>query len=107
MKVIMIYGSANDQPFLQGGRDYLDAEGVNYEEVVLSAHRDLPELMEFLLSERLEEMLAQSDSHNWPIHPALQQRFKEYAIERPLEIDYTEVADQLKTAIKTAGEILR
>lgn len=65
------------------------------------------ELMEFLLSERLEEMLAQSDSHNWPIHPALQQRFKEYAIERPLEIDYKEVANQLKTAIKTAGEILR
>ena len=64
-------------------------------------------LMEFLLSERLEEMLAQSDSHNWPIHPTLQTRFKEYAIERPLEIDYTEIADQLKTAIQTSGEILR
>ncbi len=48
MKVIMIYGSANDKPFLQGGRDYLEAEGVPYEEVVLSAHRDLPELIEFL-----------------------------------------------------------
>lgn len=48
MKVIMIYGSENDKPFLQGGRDYLDAEGVPYEEVVLSAHRDLPELIEFL-----------------------------------------------------------
>lgn len=48
MKVIMIYGSANDKPFLQGGRDYLEAEEVAYEEVVLSAHRDLPELIEFL-----------------------------------------------------------
>lgn len=48
MKVIMIYGSANDKPFLQVGRDYLEAEGVAYEEVVLSAHRDLPELIEFL-----------------------------------------------------------
>lgn len=48
MKVIMIYGSANDKPYLQGGRDYLEAEGVAYEEVVLSAHRDLPELIEFL-----------------------------------------------------------
>jgi len=64
-------------------------------------------LMEFLLSERLEEMLAESDSHNSPIHPGLQQRFKEYAIERPLEIDYQEVSGHLKTAIKTAGEILR
>lgn len=65
------------------------------------------ELMEFLLSKRLEEILAKSDSHNSPIHPALQQQFKEYAIERPLEIDYNEVAAHLKTAIKTAGEILR
>ena len=48
MKVIMIYGSANDKPYLQGGRDYLEAEGVAYEEVVLSAHRDLPELIEYL-----------------------------------------------------------
>ena len=64
-------------------------------------------LMEFLLSEKLEEMLAQSDSHNWPIHPALQQKFKEYEIERPLEIEYPEIASQLNTAIKTAGEILR
>ncbi len=64
-------------------------------------------LMEFLLSEKLEEILATSDSHNSPIHPALQQRFKKYAIDRPLEIDYEEVAGQLKTAIQTAGEILR
>jgi iron(III) transport system substrate-binding protein len=64
-------------------------------------------LMEFLLSERLEELLAQSDSHNSPIHPALQQKFKDYAIDRPLEIDYEEVAKHLKTAIKTSGEILR
>lgn len=48
MKVIMIYGSANDKPFLQGGRDYLESEGVDFEEVVLSAHRDLPELIEYL-----------------------------------------------------------
>jgi iron(III) transport system substrate-binding protein len=41
-------------------------------------------LMEFLLSEKLEIMLAESDSHNSPIHADLQERFKEYAIERPL-----------------------
>lgn len=65
------------------------------------------ELMEFLLSERLEEILGQSDSHNWPIHTSLQERFKDFAIDRPLEIDYEEVAAHLKEAIQTAGEILR
>ncbi len=48
MKVIMIYGSANDQAFMQIGKDYLEKEGVAYEEHVLSAHRDLPALIEFL-----------------------------------------------------------
>lgn len=44
MKVIIIYGSANDLAFMQPGRDYLDKAGVAYEEQVLSAHRNLPEL---------------------------------------------------------------
>ncbi len=48
MKVVILYGSANDQAFMQVGRDYLEREGVAFEERVLSAHRDLPELLEFL-----------------------------------------------------------
>ena len=48
MKVVMIYGSANDQAFMQIGKDYLDEQSVAFEEHVLSAHRDLPELIEFL-----------------------------------------------------------
>ncbi len=40
MKVIIIYGSANDKPFMQPARDYLEKETVTYEEQVLSAHRD-------------------------------------------------------------------
>jgi iron(III) transport system substrate-binding protein len=65
------------------------------------------QLMEFLLSEKCERMLAQSDSHNTPIHPSLAEEFRTYAIPRPLEVDYQKVADHLPTAIKTAGEILR
>jgi len=65
------------------------------------------ELMDFLLSEKLEEMLAGSDSHNCPIHPSLVERFKLYAIPQPLHVDYDKVADQLPTAIQTAREILR
>lgn len=48
MKVVMIYGSANDQAFMNIGKEYLKEQGVPYEEHVLSAHRDLPELIEFL-----------------------------------------------------------
>jgi len=48
MKIVMIYGSANDQGFMKPGRDYMDEQKVAYSEHVLSAHRNLPELMEFL-----------------------------------------------------------
>ena len=48
MKVVMIYGSANDQDFMKPGRDYLEEQKVAYSEHVLSAHRNLPELMDFL-----------------------------------------------------------
>lgn len=48
MKVIVIYGSANDKPFMEPARVYLDEQKVSYEETVLSAHRDLPELVQYL-----------------------------------------------------------
>jgi len=65
------------------------------------------ELMDFLLSERLEQMLVESDSHNSPIHPALARQYKAYAIPKPLDIDYARVADELPRAIQTARGILR
>lgn len=65
------------------------------------------ELMEFLLSEQLERMLAGSDSHNCPIRPALAEQFKVYAVPKPLGVDYEKIADRLPTAIQTAREILR
>lgn len=64
------------------------------------------ELMDFLLSEQLEQMLARSDSHNSPIHPSLARQFEQYVISKPLDVDYEKVADHLPTAIKTAREIL-
>jgi 5-(carboxyamino)imidazole ribonucleotide mutase len=48
MKVVMIYGSANDMDFMNVGKEYLKENGVAFEEHVLSAHRNLPELIEFL-----------------------------------------------------------
>jgi iron(III) transport system substrate-binding protein len=65
------------------------------------------ELMDFLLSEQLELMLVRSDSHNTPIHKALAEQFDQYAIAKPLDVDYEEIADQLPKAIRTAREVLR
>jgi iron(III) transport system substrate-binding protein len=65
------------------------------------------ELMEFLLSEQLEQMLLSSDSHNCPIRPALAEQFKMYIIPKPLGVDYEKVADNLPLAILTAREVLR
>ena len=44
----MIYGSANDVPFMEPAREYLNSAEVKYEETVLSAHRNLSELIEYL-----------------------------------------------------------
>lgn len=57
MKVFLIYGSANDKPYMQPARDYLETQEVFYEEVVLSAHRNLSELIDYLggLKERGEK----------------------------------------------------
>jgi len=48
MKVIMIYGSENDKPFMQPARDYLDGERMAYDEEVLSVHRDTEALIAYL-----------------------------------------------------------
>lgn len=48
MKVITIYGSKSDLPFMEPARVYFEEHGVEHEEVVYSAHRDLPGLIEYL-----------------------------------------------------------
>lgn len=65
------------------------------------------ELMDFLLSERLEEMLARSDSRNFPIRPSLAEHLGLPPMPKLLDVEYEKIADQLPTAIQTAREILR
>ena len=48
MKVIIIYGSANDKEFMTPARSFFEEKGTVYEEHVISAHRNLPELIDFL-----------------------------------------------------------
>ena len=64
-------------------------------------------LMRFLLSEQLERLLADSDSHNSPIHASVAGEYATYAIPNPLDVDYAAVADALPTAIQAFRDILR
>lgn len=48
MKVITIYGSKSDLSFMEPARTYFQENGVEHEEVIYSAHRDLPELLAYL-----------------------------------------------------------
>jgi iron(III) transport system substrate-binding protein len=64
-------------------------------------------LMQFLLSERCEEILVQSDSHNTPIHNKLARKYQQYEIGKALKLDYEKIAEQLPDAIRLAREILK
>lgn len=64
-------------------------------------------LVAFLLGERVEEMRAASDSHNSPVRESVAKKFPQYAIPKPLDMDYEKVADALTSAISKAREVLR
>jgi len=64
-------------------------------------------LMAFLLGERTERMLVESDAHNTPVRAALAEAFVAYRLAAPLKTDYAAVADAMPHAIRTAMEILR
>ena len=64
------------------------------------------ELIEFLLSEAVERLLAGSESHNIPIRPSVAAEFAKYVIGNPLAIDYRKVASQQKAALAAAKEIM-
>ncbi len=65
------------------------------------------ELMAFLLSPKAERLLAESTSHNTPIHESVAKDFPAYAPPKCLPIDYEKVADAIPEAIRLATEILR
>ena len=64
-------------------------------------------LMEFLLSDRVERLLAESDSHNAPVHPALAAKYPQYAVPARLPVDYEKVADNIPQAVIAAVKILK
>jgi len=63
-------------------------------------------LMQFLLSEEIERLLVESDSHNSPVHEFVAREYPQYAISHALNLDYGRIADSLPEAIQSAEEIL-
>ena len=65
MKVVIIYDSANDVPFMEPARSYLKGVGVIYEETILSVHQHLDELIVYLskLEEKGEKVVTVSYTH--------------------------------------------
>lgn len=48
MKIILLYGSEKDKPYMEPGRSYLAQNGIAFEEKVLSVHRNFDELVKYL-----------------------------------------------------------
>lgn len=48
MKIVILYGSESDRPYLDGGKEYLSKNGVEFEEKVLSVHRNFDALVDYL-----------------------------------------------------------
>jgi len=66
-----------------------------------SPHPDLAKrLVDFLLSEKIERMMAESDAHNIPVRSALAAHYSQYAAPNPLKIDYAKAADMRTTAVR-------
>lgn len=68
------------------------------------------ELIEFLLSPEVERILAESDSHNTPVHPGVRASYPEYALPLTNIYDrfnpYADMATDMNRAIEIAHEIL-
>ncbi len=64
------------------------------------------ELIEFLLSEQVERMMAASESRNIPIRPVLAAEYPKNAIGKPLELDYRKIAAQRPAALAAVKEIM-
>ena len=65
------------------------------------------QLIDFLLSERIERLLAESVSHNIPVRPGLAEQYSQYAVPDPLHVNYAKAASMMRTAVDQAVRRLR
>lgn len=61
-------------------------------------------LIEYLLSERVERALAESDSHNFPLRPSLRESFLGYEPPDPIDIDFARVVASMDEAMRLCRE---
>lgn len=63
-------------------------------------------LIDFLLTEQVEAMMAASDSHNIPVHPALRERFADLMVPDAATLDYGRVSGLIDEAMIICDEVL-
>lgn len=63
-------------------------------------------LIDFLLSDEVETLLAESQSHNIPIRPGLAGKYPQYAVPDPLKMSYETAAKKRAEAIELAMKLL-
>jgi iron(III) transport system substrate-binding protein len=61
--------------------------------------------IDFVLSPEVERMMAESDSHNVPVHPEVAAEFPEYAIPDPWVPDYEAADDSMHEAMELCEKI--
>lgn len=61
-------------------------------------------LMEYLVSERVERLLAESDSHNYPVSPALRAEFSAYEPPDPMPLEIGAVVEAMDEAMAACRE---
>ena len=68
--------------------------------------REAAALIDYLLSDLVERMLAEMTSHNIPVRPLIAAEFPEYAVPDPLEVNLARVAALMPDAIDLAMRLL-
>ena len=65
-------------------------------------------LLDFLLSEKVERLLAESDSHNIPVRAALvaDPAFAQYVVKDPMTITLDRVAERMSEALRVCDDVL-
>jgi ABC-type Fe3+ transport system substrate-binding protein len=105
LKVQMVYPLHNVVPGEKGAGTLLIP---NTAAIVQGGpHPDLAALLVvFLLSEKVERMLAESDSHNIPLRPSLANAYPQLAVPNPLAIDLKDAAAKRTPAVEKAVRAL-
>jgi iron(III) transport system substrate-binding protein len=104
VKIDLVY-ARHDEPGVAGGGTLLIPNtvarvsgGPNAEHAAM--------LIEFLLGEEVERLLAESDSHHVPVRRDVAAEFSEYAVPDPLAIDLRAAADAMDEAVAIAMDAI-